>query len=263
MTEFKKNLSNLILAGAVLALVFFAVSLFLPKYYLITGKVVIIPSGSSPTAGQNLYLEAGNAAEIMDGPSFKKNVLGDDAANYAGAKRIDASSVVAASYLAGNTDIQKTEDILVTFPDKLAGYSRDLYGGQPFKYLLVSDPEVSPSPVKPDLIKNSLWGFAAGALLYLLYWIFSGRVSSAREEIETLRKEFPVVSPAIPTAPEEKIEPEKAEPAVPEAPENGVAGVPDNLPVAGEKTPPPVSENHEPTDDEVKDRLNRLMRGEL
>jgi len=51
-------------------------------------------------------------------------------------------------------------------------------------------------------------------------------------------------------AAEEKIEPISAGPA------------PDNLPIAGEPASP-APDFHEPTDEEVKERLNRLMRGEL
>jgi hypothetical protein len=276
-SEFKKTLSKIILAGLIFALAAFIFSLFLPKYWQVTGKIVIVPSGTSATAGQNLYLEAGNTAEIVNGPSFRKNILGADAQNFDRAEPVKNSSTVAVIFLAKDADVKSAEDIIVTFPEKIATHTRDLYNGQPFKYLLVSDPEVSLSPVKPDIYKNITWGFLAGAIIFLLYWIFSEAFRTASFETEEkfyIEKLIepdlrPVISPAVEPESETVAEPDTFSVSEPEVQPQAIITprdmqnvAPDNLPVAEEEDAIPA-ESQEPSDDEVKDRLNKLMRGEL
>ena len=45
MADFKKFISNILLAGAAAALIAFLVSLFLPKYWQVSGRIVVFPSG--------------------------------------------------------------------------------------------------------------------------------------------------------------------------------------------------------------------------
>ncbi len=278
LSEFKKNLSKLILTGLIFALAAFIFSLFLPKYWQVTGKIVIVPSGSSATAGQNLYLEAGNTAEIANSSSFKQNILGDEANNFDRAEPIKNSSTLAVIFLAKEADVKAAEDTIVTFPEKISTHTRELYNGQPFKYILVSDPEVSLSPVRPDVYKNTVWGFLAGAIIFILYWIFSG--SFQAEPFGTEEKLYaekpivpdlrPVVAPAI--EPETEMVPEpkyfsvpeqKVEPEAIITPRDMQNVAPSNLPVADEEEIPALAESQDPSDEEVKDRLNKLMRGEL
>ncbi|MDP1845832.1 MAG: hypothetical protein Q8L09_03725 [Candidatus Moranbacteria bacterium] len=273
-SKLKNFLSRIIFIALVGALVAFVYSMFLPRYWQVTGKIVVVPSGTSVTAGQNLYLEAGNTAEIMNSPSFKKNILGDDAKNYDHTETVKNSSTVAVIFLATEADIKSAEDIIVTLPEKIATHARDLYSGQPFKYLLVSDPEVSGSLVKPDVYKNIAWGFLAGAIIFLLYWIFIETLRTAPSEAEEKFSEEkpivpdlrPVISPAIEPEIEKVPEPEifsapepKAEAIITPRDMQNVA--PSNLPIAEEDETP--AEIQEPSDEEVKDRLNKLMRGEL
>jgi capsular polysaccharide biosynthesis protein len=278
LSDFKKNLSKMILAGLVFALVAFIFSLFLPKYWQVTGKIVVVPSGASLTAGQNLYLEAGNTAEIVNSPGFKKNILGDEAKNFDRLDPVKNSSTVAVIFLAQDADVKAAEDSIVAFPDKIATHTRDLYSGQPFKYILVSDPEVSGSPVKPDIYRNIALGFSIGAILFILYWIFSGSFQTAsfgpEEKFDEEKMIVPDLRPVetakgepeIEMAPEPKyfsVPEQKMEPEAIITPRDMQNVAPDNLPVAEEEAPTPSAENREPSDEEVKDRLNKLMRGEL
>lgn len=276
MAEFKKNLSKLILTGLIFALAAFIFSLFLPKYWQVTGKIVIVPSGTSVTAGQNLYLEAGNTVEIVNSPSFKKNILGDGAKNFDRAEPVKNSSTVAVIFLAKDADVKSAEDVIVTFPEKIATHTRDLYNGQPFKYLLVSDPEVSASSVKPDVYRNIAFGFFAGIIVFLLYWIFIETFRTTLSETEEKFYEEKPIEPdlrpvtAVTIEPEIEIVPEpkyfsmpeqEAEPEAIITPRDMQNVAPSNLPIAEEE--PILAENQEPSDEEVKDRLNKLMRGEL
>jgi hypothetical protein len=257
-------------------------SLFVTKYWQVTGKIVIVPSGNSATAGQNLYLEAGNTAEMMNSPSFKGNILGSDAKDYDHTELSSNSSTITVIFLAGEADIKPAEDVISGLPEKIASHARDLYGGSPFKYILVSDPQVSQSPVKPDVIRNVGWGFGIGFLLYFLFWLFSeafgmprgssdfpDEIAVKKESAETL------ISPVI--VPEKKVfkmseaetsavtkKEEAPEPIITSRDMQNVA--PSNLPIAEsdqEKTVVSTGETGEPSDAEVKERLNKLMRGEL
>lgn len=268
----------MILSGLIFALAAFIFSLFLPKYWQVTGKIVIVPSGTSATAGQNLYLEAGNTVEIVNSPSFKKNILGTDAQNFDRAEPVKNSSTIAVIFLAKDADVKSAEDVIVTFPEKIATHTRDLYNGQPFKYLLVSDPEVSASSVRPDIYKNITFGFFAGIIVFLLYWIFT---ETFRTTLSETKEKFyeekpiepdlrPVIAQTIEPEPEIEIEPAPKYFSVPETETEPEAVItprdmqnvaPSNLPIAEDESI--LAENQEPSDEEVKDRLNRLMRGEL
>jgi capsular polysaccharide biosynthesis protein len=280
MANSKNSAKNLIvwaiLIGAIFAAIAFAYSMFLSRYWQVTGKIVIVPSGTSATAGQNLYLEAGNTAEIVNSPSFKKNILGDGAKNFDRVESIKNSSTVAVIFLAKEADVKAAEDVIVTFPEKIATHTRDLYNGAPFKYILVSDPEVSASPVKPDVYKNIIWGFLAGVIISFLYWISSeafrteslGTEEKIYEEKPIVPDLRPVIAPTIKPEIEKVPEPEifsapekKTLPEVIITPRDMQNVAPSNLPIADEDETPAATQ--EPSDEEVKDRLNRLMRGEL
>lgn len=180
--NFKNFLSRIILVALVGAVVGFGYSLSLPKYFQVTGKIAIVPSGSSPTAGANLFVEAGNAAEMISSPSFQKTYFSDMNSNFSGAKQIGNSSTVAVSFVAPQSDITATEDSLVKTPENIQVYAKEIYGGSPFKYLLISDPEISENPVQPDIYKYILRGFAAGLVLYFLYWLFLRIINSPRSK---------------------------------------------------------------------------------
>jgi hypothetical protein len=280
----KNFISQAILVGAVLALVAFAYSMFLTKKWDVMGKIVIVPAATSPTASANLYLEPANTAEIIKGQSFQKNILANLAVNFHSASPVKKSSTLKVVFRSNQADIQNIENKIVELPKDVASYTRDLYGGQPFKYLLVGDPEVSKSPTEPNVALNSAIGFVAGLILFALYWMLSGMVGGSREleseeiyepikegikspsfhqeEIETVET-MPLIKPEMPYTPEAEVRyDEIIRPAV----ENGNGSVPDNLPIAEDISEQSENNNgnfHEPTDDEVKERLNRLMRGEL
>jgi len=285
MANSKNSAKNLIiwaiLIGAIFAAVAFAYSMFLPKASQVTGKIVIVPSGTSVTAGQNLYLESVNTVEMINSSSFRKNVLGENAANFDRAESVKNSSTVAVIFLTSEENVKSAEDTIVTFPEKIASYARDLYGGAPFKYLLISDPEVSVKSIRSDAISNIIWGFFIGFVLYLIYWLFFGsfRIPTWEEEVKSNIKEEeqPIIAPKIEV--EKPRDPETNIPLMPEIPLPEISRkeiipepiitardmkniAPDNLPIADEATPS-SSDFSEPTDDEVKERLNRLMRGEL
>ena len=275
--NFKSFLSRIILVALIGAAVGFLYSLSLPKYWQVTGKIVIVPSGSSPTAGANLFAEAGNAAEMIASPSFQKAHFSDFSGNFSGAHQIGNSSTMAVSFLSPQSDITSTEDLLVKMPQNIAEYAKEIYGGSPFKYLLISDPDVSENPVQPDIYKYILRGFAAGLVLYFLYWLFfenykfsekqefppAGKITSPdmkEEKKESVQGEIRFVKPMT----EEKPKPaaKKIIQPISSAPVASTLGVPENLPIS-EEAVPPASEYQEPSDEEVKERLNRLMRGEL
>lgn len=282
LSDLKKFVSNVILAGAIAALVVFTASLFLPKYWLVSGKVVVFPSGSPASAAQNLAPEVGNTAWIVNSDTFQERNFGDLVGSFSGAEVVKNSSMVLVKFRSSETDIEAVEDLIVKIPFQAAEYARDLYDGSPFKYRMTGDPEVSAKPVQPNLIKNSIWGFIGGLILYFLYWLmlegflfrrlereekiiesrgetlFDFRPEAKKETIqEEIKFEGPEEKERKPAAAEEKTEPISAGP------------VPDNLPIApaspaggGEPTFP-APDFHEPSDEEVKERLNRLMRGEL
>jgi hypothetical protein len=285
MTNSKNSAKNLIvwaiLIGAIFAAAAFAYSMFLPKVSQVMGKIVIVPSGASATAGQNLYLEAGNTVEMINSSSFKKNVLGENAANFDRAEPVKNSSTVAVIFLTNEENIKSTEDIIVAIPGKIASYTRDLYGGAPFKYLLISNPEVSAKSIYSEVMNNAIWGFFIGFVLYLVYWLFFGslRFPTWEEEIASNIGERvePIIAPKI-----EADRPRDSETNIPFAPETPLPKItkkeiipepiitprdmkniaPDNLPIADEAVAS-TSDFSEPTDEEVKERLNKLMRGEL
>ncbi|MFA5871292.1 MAG: hypothetical protein WC858_01080 [Parcubacteria group bacterium] len=281
----KNFISQAILAGAILALVGFAYSMFLTKKWDVTGKIVIVPAITSPTAAANLFLESANTAEIVKGQSFQKNILGNLAANFHSAEAVKNSSTVKIVFRSNQADIQNIENKIVELPNDVASYTRDLYGGQPFKYLLIGDPEVSARPTEPNVALYAGIGFLAGLVLFTLYWILFGiagaaqeiepeetieptkeRIKSpsfAHEEEAEILEEMPMIRPEMPYTPETE---RRYEEIVKPATQAARGGAPENLPIAEDITEK-VENNqenfHEPTDDEVKDRLNRLMRGEL
>jgi len=283
--NFKRIVSNFLLSGALAALAVFAVSLVLPKSWQVSGRIVVFPSGQPASASQNLAEEVGNTAWIINSDTFQKNYFENFRSNFVGAKVVKDSSIVLVKFKSGEKDIQAIEDLIVRIPHQVNEYARDLYGGSPFKYKLVGEPEVSTGYVEPDLRKNSLWGFGGGAILYLLYWLFFGSFLAERGKIAEERKKIspepePIsVSPApMPSKPDlaklaekrEKIPspPITSEPIIEVSTQEEkklfypVDSAPDNLPVADAQD---VSQAgyREPTDEEVKERLNKLMRGEL
>lgn len=273
MTEFKKLISNILLAGAVAALIAFGVSLFMVKKWQVSGKVVVFPSGHPTSASQNLSEEVGNTAWIVNSDTFQKRNFGDFSASFVGAEVVKNSSMVLVKFRSAESDIQTTEDLIVKIPSQVDEYARDLYDGSPFKYKIASDPEISARPVRPDVIKNSSWGFMIGAGLYFLYWLFVGSFALGKRDIIEKEEEIYPESVSFPTEPMpyEPVEqhfpmPEPTPEIFPEAekqekqPVSKISSVPDNLPIS---EVPSTTEYHEPSDEEVKDRLNKLMRGEL
>jgi len=270
----KDRITRAIFTGAVVMLVVFLISLFLPKEWLVSGKVVVFPSGQPASAAQNLLAETGNTAEIIKNASFQKNYFPDQAANFAGAKVLRNSSMVQVKFRSNETDIQMYQDLIVKVPGQVNDYARDLYSGSPFKYKMAGDPEISASPVKPNLLLNAILGFLGGVLLYAIYWLgFESRKSGDEEFASTADKMDTIISPEIksaePAAEEKKqkigggkVEMKDGRPHfAPGEKTEEKSAVPENLPFVDEIIS--SSEIQEPSDDEVKERLNRLMRGEL
>jgi hypothetical protein len=280
----KDRITHAIFTGVVVMLVVFLISLFLPKEWLVSGKVVVFPSGQPASASQNLLPETGNTAEIIKGASFQKSYFPDQVANFAGAKVLKNSSMVWVKFRSNETDIQTYEDLIVKIPGEVNDYARDLYGGSPFKYKMAGDPEISASPVKPNLLFNAILGFLGGAALYAIYALgFESREPKTEiEEIEINESISDIVSPEIKMtesvedkekkigngkvemkdgkphfAPGEKTEMIEKKIISPK----GQSAAPENLPFVDEMVS--SSNIQEPSDDEVKERLNRLMRGEL
>lgn len=251
----KDRITHSIFTGAAVMLVVFLISLFLPKEWLVSGKVVVFPSGQPASASQNLLPEVGNTAEIIKGASFQKNYFPDQTANFAGTKVLKNSSMVWVKFRSNETDIQMYEDLIVKIPGQVNDYARDLYSGSPFKYKMAGDPEISASPVWPNLLLNAILGFLGGVLLYAIYWLGFESIWPESEEVEIEKDEIAIVSPEI--KPVEKKEIIKKKIISPKS--NSVA--PENLPFVDELIS--SSSAQEPSDDEVKERLNRLMRGEL
>jgi|GEM_PF-902269 hypothetical protein len=282
----KLFLSRLILAAAAGAVVAFLASLFLTKEWQVSGRIVVFPSGKPASASQNLAEEVGNTAWIVNGDAFQKRYFGDFAADFSGAETVKNSSMVLVKFRSEENDIKAVEDLIVKIPEYAEEYARDLYEGSPFKYKLASDPEISARPVRPDTVRISTWGLAIGAVLYFLFWLMfedrlSGR-SEPKDEKESAEENAPAAEEyeSQESEPQEKSildfrpDMKKSEPKseiqepenivrafqpkstrkiiTPSGAQNGAA--PENLPVA---------ESNEPSDEEVKDRLNRLMRGEL
>ena len=69
----KDRITHAIFTGAVVMLVVFVVSLFLPKEWLVSGKIVVFPSGQPVSASANLLPETGNTAEIIKKRIFPKS----------------------------------------------------------------------------------------------------------------------------------------------------------------------------------------------
>jgi hypothetical protein len=261
----KDRITHAIFTGAAVMLVVFLISLALPKQWLVSGKIVVFPSGQPASASQNLLAETGNTAEIIKNASFQKANLPAGEAGFADAKVIKNSSMVKVSFRSSENDIQAYEDLIVKIPGQVNDYARDLYGGSPFKYKMAGDPEISASPVRPSLLLNAILGFVAGIILYVIYALGFESMWSEREEIEVEparnaahnaaggESEVAVVSPEIKAEESEKSASAKAT--------ADKSAAPENLPFVDEMTS--TSNMQEPSDDEVKERLNRLMRGEL
>jgi len=251
----KDRITHAIFTGAAVMLVVFLVSLFLPKEWLVSGKVVVFPSGQPASASQNLLPEVGNTAEIIKNASFQKNYFPEQTASFAGAKVLKNSSMVLVKFRSNEADIQMYQDLIVKIPGQVNDYARDLYSGSPFKYKMAGDPEISASPVRPNLLLNAILGFLGGVLLYAIYWLGFESIWLESEEIDTETEEIvEIVSPEIKPVEEKKpIEKKIISPKGQAAPEN--------LPFVDELAS--SSSVQEPSDDEVKERLNRLMRGEL
>ncbi|MDI6778364.1 MAG: hypothetical protein QMD77_04185 [Patescibacteria group bacterium] len=291
MAGLKKFISNIILAALVGALIVFAASLFLPKKWQVSGKIVVFPSGKPASASQNLSEEIGNTAWIVNGDTFQKRNFGDFGADFAGAEVVKNSSMVLVKFRSAESDIQAIEDLIVKIPGQVDEYARDLYDGSPFKYKMASDPEISARPAWPNVIGNTAWGFTIGAILYFLYWLMvedfifkkdqGGEESPIEpkrksvfdffpemEEKETFEKKVKFEKPVVieEKKPEAEIIEKKTEPVEKtfSAPVKS-SSAPSNLPIAESEIPPvsEASEYSEPSDEEVKERLNKLMRGEL
>jgi hypothetical protein len=278
----RDRITHAIFTGAVVMLLVFLISLSFPKEWLVSGKIVVFPSGQPASASQNLLAETGNTAEIIKNVSFQKANFADKFANFSGAKVLKNSSMVKVSFRSSENDIQAYEDLIVKVPGQVNDYARDLYSGSPFKYKMTGDPEISKSPVRPNLLLNAIAGFLGGIVLYAIYVLGFESREPKIEEIEIEKIDSNIISPEIkpeePTEPalsadEEKIGSGKIDLIdgrphfVPGKTEEKLASsvdkssAPENLPFVDELIA--SSNTQEPSDDEVKERLNRLMRGEL
>jgi hypothetical protein len=264
----KDRITHAIFTGAAVMLVVFLISLALPKQWLVSGKVVVFPSGQPVSASQNLLPETWNTAEIIKSASFQKANFVDQAANFAGARALKNSSMVQVSFRSSENDIQVYEDLIVKIPGQVNDYARDLYDGSPFKYKMAGDPEISTSPVRPNLLLNAILGFVAGIILYVIYVLGFESMWPEREEVEIEETKSEIVSPEIkPEVPAEEKEQKIGGGKVdlingrPHFVPGKKESAPENLPFVDELIS--SSSIQEPSDDEVKDRLNRLMRGEL
>jgi len=275
----KDRITHAIFTGAVVMLLVFVISLFLPKEWLVSGKIVVFPSGQPASASANLLPETGNTAEIIKGSPFQKANFGDQAANFAGARVVKNSSMVQVNFRSTENDIQSYEDLIVKVPGQVNDYARDLYDGSPFKYKMAGDPEISASPVRPNLLFNAILGFLGGIVIYLIYVFGFESMWPESEEIDAEAKESAaIVSPEIKPEEQEEVKEEKVGNGKVEmkdgrphfvpgkteekpASSAGKSAAPENLPFVDELIS--SSNIQEPSDDEVKDRLNRLMRGEL
>jgi hypothetical protein len=268
----KDRITHAIFTGAAVMLVVFSISLFLPKEWLVSGKVVVFPSGQPASASQNLLAEVGNTAEIIKGASFQKSYFPDQLANFAGARVLKNSSMVQVKFRSNEADIQMYEDLIVKVPGEVDEYARDLYGGSPFKYKMAGDPEISASPVRPNLLLNAIFGFLGGVLLYIIYWLGfeslwpeSEEPASSADKAAIEKDEIAIVSPEIKSAEPAFLAEKPAEEKNPIEKKiispKGQSAAPENLPFVDELNS--SSDAQEPSDDEVKERLNRLMRGEL
>lgn len=236
----------------------FAISLFLPKEWLVSGKIVVFPSGQPTSASVNLLPETFNTAEIIKSEAFQKANFGDWTLKFEDAKAVEKSSIVQVDFRSSEGDIEAIEDLIVKIPAQIDEYARDLYSGSPFKYKLVSDPEISASPVRPNLFQNAIFGFLAGLALYLIYWLRFESQKPEAAEMETKKDKSAIISPEIKTAkPAEKKKTVEKKVITPK----NQTGAPENLPFVEDQNSSAPAE--EPSDEEVKDRLNRLMRGEL
>jgi hypothetical protein len=120
---------------------------------------------------------------------------------------------------------------------------------------------------------NAILGFIGGLVLYAIYALGFESMWPEKKEIETEESEIVIVSPEI--KPEESEKSVSAKVTVDKVGEGKVdlidgrphfvpgkkEAAPENLPFVDEMIS--SSNMQEPSDDEVKERLNRLMRGEL
>jgi hypothetical protein len=257
----KNFINRSILLGVIGAAVALVYAFYLPKEYLVVGKLVVFPSSSA--VQKNLGEEVGNTVEILSNSAFQLNTFQGTMRNFAFAQKMDNSSTVKVAFYAQKNEEVAAEDAIVRIPAALVEYTRDLYDGNPFKYKLMSDPEISVNPARPNLAAYLSGGFVIGFLLSILYWfLFEFLRLPVEMESEKSKK---IVSPVFESAAAEKetIEKEKvtSQPARMIEPISRSA-VPENLPITGGEVES-TSSSEEPSDEEVKERLNKLMRGEL
>jgi hypothetical protein len=146
----------------------FASTFFMAKEWLVRGKLVIFPSGLE-TAKKNLDLEVGNTTAIINNPNFQSLVFQDKIINFQAAKKIEGTSVVQIDFLAKEEEIASVKEIISYIPEEMTEYSGKLYGGDPYKYRLLEDPEISAIPIKPNIFSLSVFGFVFGFLASLIF----------------------------------------------------------------------------------------------
>lgn len=266
----KKFLNRAIFLGVIGMALAFLVAVNSPKKYLIVGKVVVFPSGSG-SAQQNLGYEVGNTVQIINSSAFKTNAFQGASGNFAYAKQLGNSSTIVVAFFAEKNQQTKVEDSIVSIPMSLAEYSRDLYSGSPFKYKLLSDPEISTAPAQPNFANYLSLGFGIGILAYVIYWFLfeflripAEKETAASEIISPKLELVETAEPAEKKIGGGKVVMENGRPSfVPGKSENAKSSAPENLPFVDESSSNPSVDLQEPSDEEVKERLNRLMRGEL
>jgi hypothetical protein len=150
------------------AIIMFAATFFMTKEWLVRGKLVVFPSGLE-TAKKNLDAEVGNTAAIINNPDFQSLVFQDKIINFQSAKKIEGTSVVQVDFLAREKDVAAVKGTISYIPGEMTEYTRKVYGGDPYKYRLLEDPEISVRPIKPNIISLSVIGFVIGAIFGLIF----------------------------------------------------------------------------------------------
>ena len=163
----KKRLSNALIIGSIGAIIVFSATFFMAKEWLVRGKLVVFPSGLE-TAKKNLDFEVSNTAAIINNPDFQNLVFQDKIVNFQAAEKIKESSIVQIDFLARETEVASVKEIISFIPDEMTEYTKNIYGGAPYKYRLLESPEISTRPVKPNIIFLSFIGFIFGFLASLI-----------------------------------------------------------------------------------------------
>ncbi len=169
--QVKNTIGLAILFASIGAAIGFFAMLSKPKIYSVGAEIVVYPSGSSVIQPHNLEVEAMNTVRIISQPAFVKNFINHSGEFFRFAEAVGESSVIKVELKAQKERLEDAEDILVSLPQILTQYERDLYGGTPFSYKLLADPYRLNKPVEPKILTYLVAGAAAGILMFLIIWI--------------------------------------------------------------------------------------------